>query len=109
MKSSMQATIPPDIRAQFESDPRMKRCCVADEKCIGRIEWHHAMTFSGRRLQYQWTFVGICQYHHHHEAGCADRILLVCLNLASDEQLARISKAIDYRELRDRLNKNYYV
>jgi hypothetical protein len=107
MKSSMTAPIPEDVQNELSESPRMKICCVANEKCAGRIEWHHAMTFQSRRIQKAFAIVGICAYHHLHEAGCADRILRVCLNLATDEELEEISKAIDYKAMRDRLNLQY--
>lgn len=107
-KGSMTAPIPKDVRNELECDPRMKRCVVGGE-CSGVIQWHHSQTWKGIRLQEAWSICGICEKHHREEAKYRDVINRDCFNRATDEELERISKAVNYKAERDRLNKNYYA
>ena len=55
--------IPVDMQGLLSQDPFMKSCIVAHE-CDGRIEWHHAMTYQGRRVTEIYAIVPLCHKHH---------------------------------------------
>lgn len=105
-RSSMIAPIPKEVRKQLENEPRMKRCVVGGD-CEGEIQWHHSQKFQGKRLQEAWAIVGICRKHHLGEARHKDKIDRDCFNRATDTELIRISKAENYIEKRELLNKRY--
>lgn len=104
---SMIAPIPEKMREEMAGDPFYKKCCLADENCSGRIEWHHSETFAGKRLQEKWCILPLCQWHHIREAQFRDRLRWIAVNRASDMELVRISKAENFIDIRMRLNKIY--
>lgn len=62
-----------------------------------------------------WATVFICAFHHavdeYQDGGDLDKQKHICiaLNQATDDELASISKGIDYNRERERLNKIYDV
>lgn len=57
--------IPPKLREELASLPRMKRCACAElGGCSGRIEWHHVWIYAGRQINELWAIVGACNKHH---------------------------------------------
>lgn len=54
---------------QLESDPRMKRCALADKQdqcgpCWGRVEWEHAWIYASHQIDRPWAIIGVCHKHH---------------------------------------------
>jgi len=100
--------IPTKLRTQIAEDPFMKDCCLRDDgMCEGRIEWHHVLIYGGRQVQERFAIVPACGGYHHKFANRKDiypRFLKVALNRATDSELEKISKLIDYKKLRDKLN-----
>lgn len=60
----MQSKIPFAIREQLSEDPFMARCIFNNSTCEGRIEWQHAMTYAGRRVNELYTILPLCSKHH---------------------------------------------
>ena len=80
---SLTSKIPPDIREQLSDDPFMTYCIAGDGwDCDGRIEWQHALTYAGRRVNELWAILPMCSLHHrlqaafrpHQEAAMVKRI-----------------------------------
>lgn len=95
---------------------RPQVCARANEgTCQGNLTWEHSLIFGGRQLDEAWAIVILCEYHHavnqFQDGGDLNKELNVCiaLNQATDEELKKVSKAIDYIALRDRLNKKYHI
>ena len=103
--------IPKRLNDELNEDPFYKTCCLAsDGMCSGRVERHHALIFAGRQLQKKFAILPACQGYHHRFANRKDikeRFDWILLNRATDEELTEISKAINYKEERLRLNKIY--
>ena len=60
---------PSKILEQLKGDPFMYFCIHTlfqkdSHLCRGKVEWHHALIFSGRQIQEAWAIVPLCQYHH---------------------------------------------
>ena len=68
-RGSLIAPIAPKDREAMERDPFYKRCCLASPKCNGRIQWHHAATFAGKRVKERWAILPVCEWHHEHQAA----------------------------------------
>lgn len=110
--------IPLKLRSRLAVNP-FYRCCarasIADHMCDGRITWEHAYIFAGRQVQKEWAIVPLCAKAHSVDdwQDCGDLNKEVnrwiALNRATDEDLAEVSKAVDYRRERDRLNAKYGV
>lgn len=53
----------------------MRRCIIAGkDECDGRIEWHHAFSYGGKRVDEIWSLLPACTKHHREEAQWRDRI-----------------------------------
>lgn len=106
--------IPAKLRKQIDSDPYYKKCARADEgNCSGRITIEHAIIHAGRQLNELWALLPICAYHHavdqYQDGGDLnkEKHLWLALNRATDSELEAISKAINYKRERERLNNIY--
>lgn len=66
----MRSPIPPAIREELSNDPFMGRCLLEFlPPCNGRIEWQHAMTYGGKRVNELYTILPLCQKHHKEQAA----------------------------------------
>lgn len=91
-----------------------RKCMREDEgDCAGRLTKEHAIIYAGKQLQEDWAILDICAYHHgvdeFQDCGKLNKEKHVWLALmrATDADLLRISKAINYLQLRERLSKIY--
>lgn len=104
--------ISPAVKAKLLEEPQV--CLRADEgNCQGRITFEHAIIYAGRQLDEVFAILRICEYHHgvnrFQDGGDMnkEKHVWLALNRASDDELRKYSKAIDYIALRERLNKKY--
>lgn len=95
----------------MQTDPYYEQCArKPDGNCKGRITWEHAITYQGRQLNEKWAIIPLCAYHHavdeYQDTGdlWKERNIWIALNRATDEELEKVSKAVDYKFLRGRLN-----
>lgn len=66
----MQCPIPKKMRDELSEDPYMKDCLLDFlPPCNGRIEWQHAMTYSGKRVSELYTILPLCSLHHKRQAA----------------------------------------
>ena len=93
---------------------RPQRCAREHEgTCRGNMTWEHAIIHAGRQLDEAWAIIILCEYHHavnnYQDRGDLKKELNVyyALEQATDEELIKVSKAINYIELRNRLRKLY--
>jgi len=103
-------------RAIINTDPYYKTCArKSDGGCKGRITIEHALIFAGRQIDEIWNLIPLCEFHH---AVCnfqdggdlqKEKNVLIALNRAKGSELVAISKAINYFDLRKRLNKKYAI
>ena len=61
---SLRSPIPKAVRELLSNDPYMARCAIEAWTCKGRIEWHHAFTYAGKRQNEPWCLIPLCHYHH---------------------------------------------
>lgn len=92
----------------------IKKCERFNEgNCAGRITKEHAIIFAGKQVQEDWAILNICEYHHsvnkYQDTGDLNKEKHIYLALckAQNDDLKRISKAIDYIALRERLKQKY--
>lgn len=84
-----------------------------DGGCKGRITWEHALIYAGRQIDEVWAIIKLCAYHHGVDEfqDCGDlqkeKNVWIALNRATDDELRKYSKAINYIELRTKLNDKY--
>ncbi len=92
------------------ADPFYGKCCVTGiSKRVGRIEWHHAFTWAGKRVNEAWCIVPLEESIHRrvHERWLAEVIERIILNRADEDTLIRYSKVTDLITRRDQLNDQY--
>ena len=86
---------------------------VSDGGCAGRITWEHAIIYAGRQVDEPWAIIKLCARHHAvdewQDKGDLqkEKNVWIALNRATDDELRRISKVVDYLRERERLNKKY--
>lgn len=102
--------IPPKLKKEMLTDPYYKTCARKDEHCDGRITWEHAIIYAGKQLNERWAIIPLCTYHHsvdRHQDGTGldkEENIRIALNRATDFELQSISKAVNYKAMRERLN-----
>lgn len=104
--------ISPQVKKILEQEPNV---CARrfDGDCDGRITWEHALIFAGRQIDEAWAIIKICEYHHavdRHQDGSGldkQKNIWIALNRATDEELEKYSKVVNYKKERERLNKIY--
>jgi hypothetical protein len=92
-----------------------KQVCFRENEgnCDGRLTLDHTLIYAGKQIDEAWAIVWTCAYHHgvdeFQDCGDLDREKGVwfALNKATDEELLKYSKAVDYIAMRERLNKKY--
>ncbi len=110
-------TIPPALREQMAADPFYKICARArllkDHICSGDplngklIDWEHALIFAGKQINEVWAIVPICYWAHRGPGLVKEINVWIALNRASDADLAKYSKLVNYVRERARLNAIY--
>lgn len=106
--------IPEALREEMANDIYYKKCARSDEEnCSGRITWEHAIIYAGRQLNEKWAIIPICEFHHSvnnfQDRGDLnkEKHVYIALCRATQDDLRRISKAVDYIALRQRLTTIY--
>ena len=104
--------ISPQVKAQLELEPQI--CARSMHKgCKGRITWEHTLIYGGKQIDEVWAIIKLCEFHHavdnFQDGGDLNKEINVwiALNRATDEELEKYSKAIDYKHMREILNKKY--
>lgn len=111
--------IPVKMRNEMESDPMMHICMryelLHDHDCEGDplsgrlLEWEHAMTFAGSKINEKWAIISICWLVHRGGKLNKEVNRWIALNRATTEELKAVSKAVPYLNMREHLNKIYGV
>lgn len=109
--------MPPKLRAECAAEPFYRSCArreaLHDHECqpdplSGRlIEWEHAMIYASNQIQERWAVIPLCWYVHRGPALNKRINEWIALNRASEADIAKISKVIDYKRERERLNAIY--
>lgn len=102
------------VKKLLDEEPDI--CCrYADGGCKGRITREHALIYAGRQIDEAWAIPKLCAYHHavdeFQDGGDLqkEKNVWIALNRASDEELQKYSKVINYIRERERLNAIYGV
>ncbi len=107
--------MPSRLRKELQVDPYYINCCLravraserANMGCSGRIEWHHNARFGGSNIQERFAILPLCKIHHRAVNQLKEKLDQIMLNRATDDQIKKISKAVDYQRLKIYLNKKY--
>lgn len=109
--------IPIKMRAMMKIDPSMQVCmrkellndheCQADPLTGKLLDWEHALTFAGSKVNEPWAIISVCWLVH--RGGRLNKEInhWIALNRASNDELKAKSKVIPYLNMRERLNSIY--
>jgi hypothetical protein len=102
------------VRKKINADPFYHVCSRwEDGSCDGRITLEHTLIYAGKQIDEVWAIIPLCTYHHavneYQDGGDLqkDKNIWIALNRATDDELRKYSKAVDYILLRGKLNNKY--
>lgn len=110
--------IPAELLKEILADDFYKTCSRQDlhgHRCDGRITFEHVLTYGGKQIQRKWAIIPLCAHGHavdfFQDQGDLDKKvnLWVALNRATDDELSYFSKAVNYLEMKRRLNAQWGV
>lgn len=79
--------IPSKLRRELNNDPLMHDCILTGLDCIGKIEWHHVFTYTGKQIQEKWNILPLCEYHHRGPGFDNELFQLIALERATKKDL----------------------
>lgn len=99
-KMSLTKPIPLKLRTELNADKWYKKCCIADETCEGRIQFHHNMQWKGSRLNEKFAILPVCEAMHRKAdtREIREKLDWVMLQRMTDEQVEYYSKAKNYKQ-----------
>lgn len=98
--------IPPKLKKEMEEDPFYSVCCITGVK-NEKIDWHHNLQFAGKRVNEKFCILPLAKSVHDNITYYKEECDWIMWNRASEEELTRYSKAIDYRKVLARLNEKF--
>lgn len=106
-RGSMICAIPPKMRAEMAEDPFYKQSALSGKS--NNIQWHHNLIYDKKRVNEKWAIIPLTKDEHREEAKYKDKLNWIMTNRATDEELKRYSKAVNYKQMRVLLNKKYGI
>ena len=98
--------IPPKLIEELASDPFYQKCCLTG-KTDEKIEWHHNLIFAGSQVNEKFCILPLAQSVHREIEKYKEKCNWIMVNRATEDELRRYSKAINYLRLKETLNKKY--
>ena len=106
--------ISPKVKEELAKE---KNICARsmDKNCAGRITWEHTLIYAGKQIDEVWAIIHLCEYHHavnnYQDRGelNKERNVWIALNRATDKDLEKYSKSIDYKRMKVNLNNKYGI
>lgn len=103
--------IPVKLRNELSEDKFYKKCCLQSSDCKGRIEFHHNLIFAGKQVNESFCILPLCHWHHEREKHqiFKEKLNWIMWCRATNEEVKKYSKAIDYQSIKDKLTKLYGI
>lgn len=98
--------IPPALRAEMEVDPYYKKCAITGATSE-KIDWHHNLIFAGRQVNEKFCIIPLAKSIHDDIVKHKEKVDWIMLNRATEEELRRYSKVVDYVRMKEVLNEKY--
>lgn len=105
---SFTSTIPKQMRDKMSQDKFYLKCCIADETCSGRTEWHHNLIYAGKRQNELFCILPVCHSHHEREKDrkIGDKLDWIMYNRATEEDKLKYPR-INWKQKLSFLNSKY--
>ena len=105
--------IPFELQQDLANDEYYRKCAFTGT--MWGVQWHHALDYERKSIQEKWAIVPIARKIHEqctpnnsrYTKEIAERIELIALNRAKDEELKKYSKVKDLIAYRDQLREKY--
>lgn len=105
---SLTKPIPLELREEMSQDKFYSKCCITGlSKNAVKIDWHHNLMYAGKRVNAKFCILPLADFIHREITKYKEKCDWIMLNRASDKELEKYSKAINYKLMRDNLNKKY--
>ncbi len=98
--------IPQKLKNQLASDKYYDKCCLCGTK---GVQWHHNLIFAGKQVNERFCILPLCPPCHKEMDYDREKANWIMLNRASEEELFKYSKAINYSREKERLNNIYGI
>lgn len=86
--------------------PFYKQCALTGTT-NEKIDWHHNLIYAGRQVNEPFCIIPLATSIHDKISTYKELVDWVMVNRATDAELSRYSKAVDYHQLKATLNKKY--
>jgi hypothetical protein len=107
---SLTKPIPPKLREEMANDKFYEKCCITGlSKNAVKIEWHHNLMFGGQRVNAKFCILPLADFVHDKITKYKEKCDWIMWNRASEQEIEKFSKAIDYKRVRDNLNAKYGI
>lgn len=107
---SLTKPIPKPLREEMSNDEFYSRCCITGlTKNAVKIEWHHNLMFGGSRVNAKFCILPLADFVHRNITKHKEKCDWIMWNRATEEEIAKYSKAVDYKRELERLNKIYGI
>ena len=107
---SLTCPIPPKLREEMANDKFYEKCCITGlSKNSVKIEWHHNLMFGGKRVNAKFCILPLADFVHDKITKYKEKCDWIMLNRASEEELEKYSKAVDYKRMKVNLNNKYGI
>ena len=90
------------------NDKFYDKCCITGlSKNAVKIDFHHNLQYAGQRVNEKFCILPLADWVHRNIVKHKQKCDWIMLNRATDQELEKYSKAVDYKRERSRLNKIY--
>lgn len=89
----------------MDDDPYYHRCCITN--LTGHIEWHHNLIFAGKQVNEKFCILPLLKDIHKDIVKYKEQCDWIMVNRATDAELKKYSKVINYIIMKEKLNAKY--
>ena len=107
---SLTCPIPPKLREEMANDKFYEKCCITGlSKNAVKIEWHHNLMFGGKRVNAKFCILPLADFVHDKITKYKEKCDWIMWSRASEEEIVKYSKAVNYKRELEQLNKIYGI
>ncbi len=97
--------IPNKIRVEISNDPFYKTCCISGD--THDIQWHHNLIYAGKQVNEKFCILPLEKKIHADICKYKEKCDWIMVNRATENQLKKYSKVVNYILLKEKLNNVY--
>lgn len=102
--------ISPKLKKEIREDPFYNVCCISGKKNTEhKIDWHHNLIYAGAQVNEKWCILPLETNIHRNIVKYKEICDWIMVNRATEFELNKYSKAVNYLTLKDKLNNKYGI